>query len=137
MEVPVFLEELIASFFSDPRVKTLAGLIVLDIVFGIAAAIRTGEFKWAEVLAFYTTMIVPYLMGYLGLYISAKYLLVGAWLGEWTDLAGEAFRTLAWGVLVYALAKSIVRNGKELGYSFMKEPEDLGPPTPMNPAIPY
>jgi len=112
--------EYLYGFLKDPRVGTVGGLILLDVVLGIAAAIRRGEFKWAEVARFYKTMIVPYLMGYLAFWLVAK-VTTAELLGPAGWLVGEGAVTLTWAALVGALVASVVKNAKELGYSFQAD----------------
>ena len=118
MDVHSMLEQLAAlvyQFFHDPRVLTLVGLIVVDVLLGIAAAIRLGKFEWAKLGNFYKTMVLPYLIGYLAFYVGSK-IIVAEWLGPQAFLVSEATITVAWLTLVGSLAQSIISNAKELGY---------------------
>lgn len=62
-----FLEllALIYEYLQIWGVLTILGLIALDIVLGIFAAIKRGEFQWDKVSQFYKTMIIPYVGGYI------------------------------------------------------------------------
>jgi len=43
-----------------PVLATLFGLITLDVLLGVAVALRTGTFKWQVVATFYKTNVLPY-----------------------------------------------------------------------------
>ena len=74
-------------------------------------------------------MVVPYIIGYLAFFLTAKFLLVKEWLGQGAELAGEAFATLAWLAPVASLMASVVSNARKLGYRFVGGAEPEGPPT--------
>lgn len=57
---------------------TLLGLILADVVLGIAAALRSGEFDLRALGQFYKTNIVPYVLGYLVLNSVVKIIIVPA-----------------------------------------------------------
>jgi hypothetical protein len=105
------MENLISFFASLPSlfgtsVATIIGLIFLDVVLGMAAALRTGQFQWDAMSRFYRTQVVPGLIGYVAL--SAAMLWVAPdLLGEASDLVTGAAITLAWGAVVSDLVTSI------------------------------
>lgn len=105
------MENLIAFFANlpalfGPSVATIVGLIFLDVVLGLAAALRTGQFQWDAMSRFYRTQVVPGLVGYVAL--SAAVLWVAPQLlGEASDLVSGAAITLAWGAVVADLVSSI------------------------------
>jgi len=105
--------ELLRVFAQDTRVRTLVGLIVLDVVLGIAAALRSGEFNWQEVGRFYTSMVLPMILGFAAVWFVTPYL-VADLLGDYSQILGEGLVVLAWGTLVVQLGSSIVIHGKEL-----------------------
>ena len=43
-----------------PVLATLAGLITVDLILGVAVALRQGTFKWIAVAQFYRTNVLPY-----------------------------------------------------------------------------
>jgi hypothetical protein len=105
---------LIAAFFASWQAQTLLGLIFLDVVLGIACAIRQGAFDWAKVANFYRSMVIPYILGYLALYVAIGFVIPPE-AGE--DLGGfvnQAAVTAAWVVLVANLAGSISKSFKAL-----------------------
>ena len=91
----------IVSFLSNlPSIlgahfSTILGLIFMDVVVGIALAVRLRIFDWRAVADFYSTNVLPYAIGYLAvaggtLFIAPELLpgdvgdalaLIGPWLG--------------------------------------------------------
>lgn len=114
------LLNLVYAFLKDPRVGTFFGLVVLDVLLGIAAAIRTKTFQWRRLADFYGTMVVPYVIGYLAFYLVAK-VVAQDFLGPFGYLVGEGTIWAAWLTLVATLAESILSNIQELGYGLPKE----------------
>jgi hypothetical protein len=95
---------------NDPRLKTLLALIALDLVMGIAAAIKKGNFAWDEVARFYQTSVVPIFLGYAALLIALPFI-TGDLLGEggqWLTTAA-LFAFWAFGVanLLASIGKSV------------------------------
>ena len=109
------LSGIVLGFFRDPRVQTILGLIFVDVLLGIAAAIRLGEFDWRKLATYYETMVLPYLLGYLAFYTGAK-VIVADLLGPQAYLVSEAMITMAWLTLIGSLAQRIIENAKRLGY---------------------
>ena len=105
--------EFLTAFAQDPWVRTLGGLIVLDVVLGVAAAIRTGEFDWRELARFYRSMVLPMILGFAVVRFVTPFL-VADLLGEYSGIVGEALVILAWGTLVAQLVTSILAHVKEL-----------------------
>jgi len=104
---------LVLAFFTSWQVKLVFGLILLDLVLGLAAALKTKTFDWQRVAEFYKTAVLPYILGYLVLYLAINFILpvdqLGpvAWLNEGAvDLAGL--------FLVTNLAGSLSKSFKEL-----------------------
>lgn len=107
----------VRAFFSDARVLTILGLILLDVVLAIAAAIKAGVFEWGRLGEFYRTMVLPYLLGYLAFYLAAK-LIATEWMGGYAYLVGETVIMIAWLALVANLVADVLRSAKALGYGF-------------------
>ena len=105
--------ELLRTFAADPRVRTLLGLIVLDVVLGIAAAIKTGQFDWQELGRFYTSMVLPMILGFAAVWFVTPYL-VADLLGDYSEILTQGLVVLAWGALVLQLGTSILIHVKEL-----------------------
>ena len=110
------LLNMVYGFFGDPRVKTIVGLIFLDVVLGVGVAIKNKRFSWAILADFYRTNVLPYVIGYLGFYLAAK-IMVADLLGEFGYIIGEGMVVLAWGAPIGNLViGSIIPNVKALGY---------------------
>lgn len=103
-------ENILYMFFADPRVRTVAGLIILDVVLAIASAIKYGEFNWVMVPHFYQTMVLPYILGYLAAY-AASFLIVGDLLNGW---AFQGVVSALWLAIISNLVGSIVGHLKDL-----------------------
>lgn len=97
---------LVLSFVQDERTLILFGLIVVDLVVGIIAALRTGVFDPRSVGQFYRTNVVPYILGYLLVYVISLWG-IGALLGS---VWGEVAATVGSGPAVINLSTSIIRN---------------------------
>jgi len=82
------LPGVIADVLADKRLQTLLTLIVLDVLLGIAAALRDGAFRWSEVGRFYQTTVLPVFLGYFAVRLTLPYLSAellgpdGSWLTE-------------------------------------------------------
>lgn len=105
-----YLITLIAAFFSAWQVKTTLGLIVIDVVLGLAAALRAGRFDFGKLAEFYRTNVLPYVLGYLVFYVAVGYIIPPESLGDLGAPVNEATVTLAWGALAGTLLKSIFGN---------------------------
>jgi hypothetical protein len=102
-------QALILAFFVSWQVRTLLGLIVLDVLMGVASAIKRGVFSWKVLANFYATNIVPYLLGYLAAYLSINLIMPRD-----NGLLTDGLVTLAWGALTGTLLNSIYSNLAEL-----------------------
>jgi len=121
VELPT-LDEVLATvdrFFRDARLYVILGLIGLDVVLGVAAALKTGVFDWHKLGDFYKTMVAPYVLGYLALYVTFQLLpdVVGM-VGEVGNVAGEVMVTVAFATIAANLVASIWDHLKALGYQY-------------------
>lgn len=101
----------VSAFVSDPRFLTVAGLILLDIGFGLAEAIKTGTYEWRKVAKFLQTMVAPYLFAYLVLHAGLK-LIAG---GLMEGIPVEALSAALWAFIVTTLWSSIMAHWVALG----------------------
>lgn len=106
--------EFIGLFFADTRVQTLAGLIILEVFLAVAAALKKNEFEWRRLADFYRTMVIPYLLGFLGFFLAGKFITLSL-LDPYADIVGEGAIWLAWITLVFNLVADIYAKAKELG----------------------
>ena len=114
------LLDLVVDAITSWQVKVAGGLILIDIVLGIAAALRTGQFDLNKLAAFYKTMIIPYTLGYIVLYVVITYVIPAEQLGQIGEPINEAAVTVAWSALLLTLLKSILGNFNSL---YKPEPE--------------
>lgn len=66
---------MLEQIFTESFVKQVAGavaLVVIDLVFGVIVAIRTGQFDVNKLGNFYQTTVLPYLLGWLVLSLAIK-----------------------------------------------------------------
>jgi len=96
------------------EIAFLLGLITVDVLLGMAAAVRTHSFSWSTVNQFYMTMILPMLIGWGAFALLFKLTLPNVLLGS--DVAGTLLREgvpgLAYLLIVRDLAYSIIENTK-------------------------
>ena len=98
------LLNLIVAYFNDARLFVILGLVAVDVLFGIWASIKEGQFDWRKIGQFYQTMVIPYVGGYLTLYVGFN--LVPALEG----ILGESLVTGAFGVVIANLGASVFSN---------------------------
>jgi len=106
--------EYLGMFFADPRVQTVLGLIILEVFLAIANAIKKGEFAWHRLADFYRTMVVPYILGFLGFFLAGKFVKL-ALVEPYDVIVGEGAIWLAWITLAFNLLADIYTKAKELG----------------------
>lgn len=109
---------IVDQFFRDARVYVIVALIGLDVVLGVAGAIKLGFFEWGELGRFYRTMVAPNVIGYLALYVVFRLLpdaldeLIGVGPAEMT---AQVLVTAAFAVIVINLGSSIWGHLGDLG----------------------
>lgn len=109
---------IVDQFFRDARLYAIVALIGLDVVLGVAAAIKVGVFQWTELGRFYKTMVAPNVIGYLALYVVFRLLpdaldeLIGVGPAEMT---AQVLVTAAFAVIVINLGASIWGHLGDLG----------------------
>lgn len=92
----------------------LVGLILLDVLLGVAVAIREKTFDWTKLGDFYLTMVLPMLIGWVGFIIITN-LASKEVLGEdYGVIVGEVVIWASWLAVVATIGKSIVLNAKAL-----------------------
>lgn len=111
MDIPGFFGSLPAIF--GPTVATIIGLIFLDFVLGLAAALRLGEFSFEDLARFYKTQVLPGLLGYFALSASVGWV-APQLLGESAELVTTGALALAWAAVVGTLVSSIGNSLKTL-----------------------
>lgn len=106
--------EYIGLFFADTRVQTIAGLIILEVFLAVALAIKKNEFAWRRLADFYRTMVIPYLLGFLGFFLAGKFIKM-ALVEPYDVIVGEGAIWLAWITLIFNLVADVYAKAKELG----------------------
>lgn len=106
------LGALFHDFFTDPWVRAIFALILLDVITGVIAALRTGVFDLQRIAAFYRTNVVPGILGYSAVWGFARFGLdqiaeVGPLLAMLTTVIGAGFVVLA---LVGSITDNIRRS---------------------------
>ncbi len=92
---------------------TLLGLIVIDLMFGVALAARTHVFEWHKLADFYGSTVLPNLLGWLTVHVVvslATALAVSALLDAIKPVIDLGF----YGIVVVALIAQVVIKGKEI-----------------------
>lgn len=110
---------IVEQVFRDPRLQTILALIFLDLVLGIAAALRTGEFQWSEVARFYKTTVIPVFLGYAAI-LAALPFLSASLLGESGTWLTEVASTLFWLAGISSLLSSIIKSIASLGITVQR-----------------
>ncbi len=92
------------TVLNEPDIKAIGCLIFLDLVLGVAAAIKQQEYEWERLGRFLLTNVLPYILVY------AAIKLVAYEMPEW-----EAVRIAVLATIVMTLAGSIALYAKRLG----------------------
>lgn len=95
------------------QVLTLVGLIVADVVLGVASAVKAGKFDWQRVADFYRSQVLPSLLGWLGVTV-ALYLVTPGLLGPAADVLNATLANTLWGAAVLAVGASAAKSAGEL-----------------------
>ncbi len=95
-------------------IRVIMGLVTVDVLLGIARAIRLKEFKWQRMAAFYRTMVVPYIIGYVAVIAAAKFIGEATLPEPYGFIVSATMIGLAWVSLVGTLARSCWSNAREL-----------------------
>ncbi len=95
-----------------PVIASLAGLIALDLGLGVAVAVRTGNFKWTAITAFYQTNVLPYGIAAVVIAASAQFISVSVVPG--LDLAEFATVVGVSPMFAHLLLGSIIPNFRAL-----------------------
>jgi hypothetical protein len=94
----------VEAFLASARFFSILGLIGLDLAFGLAVAIKQGEFQLKELGRFYQTMVLPYILGYMAVFTALQYL------PESVGFVGDGVDAVTFGAIVTRLVGSIYGN---------------------------
>jgi hypothetical protein len=104
--------ELILSY--SKHLLALVGLIILDVLLGIALSIRRKQFDWGSVGDFYYSMVLPMLIGWVGFIVIVRLASAEVLGTEYGVIVGDTVVWMAWLAVVATLGASIIRNAKFL-----------------------
>jgi len=102
--------EVVWGWIQAADIPLIVGLVVADLVLGIAAAIKAGVFRWSEVGRFYQTNVAPYLIGYVVLRLLVDIV------PDLSGILGSGLALGAFGAIIGNLVASIAGNVKALGF---------------------
>lgn len=105
-----YLLSLLTAFLASWQLKTLFGLIVLDVVLGVAKSLKVREFAWSKLGDFYLTNVLPYVIGYAAVYVVIGFIIPADQVTGLGEPLSEGAVTLAWGTLTLKLLTSIKDN---------------------------
>jgi len=91
----------IDSFLTSTRLYTIAGMIALDLMMGVAISLRLGEFDFAKLANYYGKDVIPYVIGYLSLHISFSLQ------GGLTEFVGTGLDSVAYATVISSLTGKI------------------------------
>lgn len=103
----------LAAVFGQ-QIAALLGLIMLDVLLGVARAIAQRRFDWSQLANFYRTNVIPYVIGWVAFSLFVKVAAPEVLGPEFGGLAGETVPWVAWLFVVAAIGRSIVANAQEL-----------------------
>lgn len=106
----------VVAIATGVHVKTILGLILLDVVLGVAEAVREKVFDWRMLADFYQTMVLPYVLAFVALVVAAQLIAVDL-LGPMGYLVGDGALWTSWLAIVLSIGGSIVGHLKALGIS--------------------
>ena len=111
MDITAILIALFAEY--QPLILTLIGLIIADVILGIASALRQGNFSWHKLAEFYLRTVLPGLLGWIGMQFVVKLALTNLPSSiNFPIDAAVAYSTYT--ALVATLAASIMKSLREV-----------------------
>ena len=105
----------------------LVGLIILDVLLGVAVAIRKKLFDWSQLGDFYLSMVLPMLIGWVGFIIITNLASKEVLGPEFGVIVGDVVIWASWLAVVATIGKSIIVNAKGLYGSMLPFPEPDNP----------
>ena len=103
----------VVAIVTGIHVKTIVGLILLDVVLGIAEAVKEDIFDFRLVADFYRTMVLPYILAFVAFVVAAQLIAVDL-LGPLGYLVSEGALWAAWLAIILSLGGSILGHLKAL-----------------------
>lgn len=102
----------IVAFAQAKTTTALIAMIALDLISGIVAALRARRFEFQRIGAFYLTNVIPYLIGYCGLYV---FMALG-WSDNLDPVMLSGLQGISSGPALLSLGGSIADNMKRAQY---------------------
>lgn len=102
--------DVIRSFATDDKTRVIVAAIVVDVVLGIAAAMRIGTFDMQQVAKFHSSNVLPYVVAYLLLWSLQVFGLAGAL----PLVLSDSIASISFGTIVTTLTGSIFNNIERL-----------------------
>lgn len=96
----------VQQFMQAPQTQLIFGMILLDFVLGVVAAIRIRTYQWARLAEFSYTNVLPYVLGYAALYTFAQFGVSALLTPQVGDISAVTFAA----PMLAALAASIKKN---------------------------
>lgn len=118
------------SFFEDARVQITLLLIALDLVLGVAASVKAGNFRLSYVADFLRNDVLGKVLPFATLYAGYKYAGSADIVIPGVDL--EVIMNGAWVIVLGALGGSLLNSLKDLGL-LPQVPEPVAGPDPNSP----
>lgn len=119
------MEKLWVTFIAQYHnyLLTLVGLVVADLIFGVASALKRKVFSLAVLSNFYRTNVIPKLLGWVALSVLTA-AASPELLGSGAAYATPVVTVGAWGAIVLTMGSSIWANGKEVfGAGILPKPK--------------
>jgi hypothetical protein len=102
---------MLQDFATDIRTQAIFWLVIIDLITGVIAALRTRTFDFSRLGEWYFTNVLPFLIGHFMIF-SLTYLGVDR-LPEIRDLLFETLVTVGAGPAILSLITSIKENVQE------------------------
>ena len=99
--------------FMGPQIMAVMGLIVADLILGVAVAMKKGIFDWTQLSDFLQTNVLPKLLGWMAAEVIIR-TVASEYLQPPFDVIGPGIAMAAFLAVIGALAGSIIRNFKSL-----------------------
>jgi hypothetical protein len=121
---------LLRQFGDDPTVLGIAGLVVLDFVFGVSAAFKTDTFRLSYFADFMRSDVLGKLVPYCGLWLVLHVT------GDINIGGFDAIEETIAVAIGIALGGSILNSARDLGFLPTSTPDELAGSDPSAPAPP-
>lgn len=103
------LSSLLGEFTADQGVQLAAALVALDVVLGVAAALKARTFRFVVLADFLRNDVLGKLLPYFAVWAAVR---VG---GDWQVAGLGAIETVTNAAVIAALAASVLNSLSELG----------------------